>query len=313
MFIKIDYRESSLITKCTELLSSNDKYKNIKLSTPNLTLGDIEIGLSESTPVIIIERKSVSDLLASIKDGRYKEQSFRLSGSSIPNHNILYLIEGTINYRQFGIKSEIQTAYSALTSINYYEGFSIMRSMSLDETAIIICNMAHKVERSPHKNSYYRVGVDNIGGVTGNNNGDQTNNEQTNNSAPVPYCSVVKSTKKCNITSSNIGEIMLCQLPGIGSNVAVNIMERYKTIPALINAVSTDNNCLNDICTIDKNGKRRKISKTVISKIIEFCTNFGEVEEIEEVEEVEEVEKPDKESEKNENNMETETQIHRIY
>ena len=44
--------------------------------------------------LLIIERKSLNDLASSIKDGRYAEQSFRLSNIEHHNHNIVYLIEG---------------------------------------------------------------------------------------------------------------------------------------------------------------------------------------------------------------------------
>ena len=41
---------------------------------------------------LIFERKSLADLISSIKDGRYIEQSFRLSECSLDNHNIYYII-----------------------------------------------------------------------------------------------------------------------------------------------------------------------------------------------------------------------------
>ena len=43
----------------------------------NLDLGDIIIEYND-IPLIIIERKTIPDLLASIKDGRYKEQKKRI-------------------------------------------------------------------------------------------------------------------------------------------------------------------------------------------------------------------------------------------
>lgn len=49
--------------------------------------------------LLIFERKSISDLLASLKDGRYEEQSYRLSGSNTNNHNIIYIIEGDPNIK----------------------------------------------------------------------------------------------------------------------------------------------------------------------------------------------------------------------
>jgi ERCC4-type nuclease len=46
-----------------------------------ITLGDIHF-VNDEKEVLIIERKSLSDLIASIKDGRYEEQSYRLINSS---------------------------------------------------------------------------------------------------------------------------------------------------------------------------------------------------------------------------------------
>ena len=44
------------------------------------------------------------------------------------------------------------------------------------------------------------------------------------------YSSVIKKHKSKNITKENIGEIMLCQVPGISSTIAKKIMEKYGSI-----------------------------------------------------------------------------------
>jgi ERCC4-type nuclease len=72
-----------------------------------------------------------------------------------------------------------------------------------------------------------------------------------------------------NITE-NIGEIMLCQIPGISSASALAIFKEFKTLPNLITCLKENNSCLNNITTIDSNGKSRKISKTAIANIIKF-------------------------------------------
>ena len=50
----------------------------------------------------------------------------------------------------------------------------------------------------------------------------------------------------------------------------IKIDYREKDLLTKIEQIKQNSNCLNDICTTDANGKRRKISKTAISKIIEF-------------------------------------------
>jgi ERCC4-type nuclease len=98
-------------------------------------------------------------------------------------------------------------------------------------------------------------------------------NNETVVSSDKEYCTVVKKVKKDNITTENIGEIMLCQIPGISSASALAILAQFKTMPNLIKSIEADENCLNNISTTDANGKSRKISKTAIATIIKFLKN----------------------------------------
>ena len=87
MLIKIDTREQELFTKCQQIIEFVPKFKDIKIISQTLPLGDIIIndGINDC---VIIERKTLTDLAASIKDGRYEEQSYRLNGLPHHNHNI---------------------------------------------------------------------------------------------------------------------------------------------------------------------------------------------------------------------------------
>ena len=116
MFIKIDIREPDLLQQINHLTSTIPIFKNLTIKSETLPIGDIIIG-DDTTERLIIERKSVSDLLASIKDGRYEEQSYRLNGLSHHNHNIIYLVEGDVNkVNRFkgDNRTEKLTLYSAM-------------------------------------------------------------------------------------------------------------------------------------------------------------------------------------------------------
>ena len=63
---------------------------------------------------------------------------------------------------------------------------------------------------------------------------------------------------------------MLCQIPGISSASALAILAQFKTLPNLIKSIEADPKCMNNICTVDANGKSRKISKTAISTIVTY-------------------------------------------
>lgn len=283
MLIKIDNREQNLIQLVNSLIETLPSYKDIKVSVETLPLGDIIICHPEKEEdLVIIERKSINDLFSSIKDGRYEEQSFRLNGLEHPNHNIIYLIEGDINkYNRFkDNKTEKLTLYSAIFSLNYFKGFSVIRTFNLDETALFVCNSANKLRKglSDNKKPYYQLPVKNIiinleqnGGTNENNDTVQSDEIDENNSnSNKDYVNVVKKIKKENITPDNIDEIMLCQIPGISSVTALAIIEKYKSLSNLIVSLNNDENCLKDISY--KNGKDqvRKISKTSIQNIIKY-------------------------------------------
>jgi len=269
MIIKIDVREAELLKKCEINLGMFSNFKDLKIVPLQLPLGDIIINDGEKD-LVIIERKSLSDLAASIKDGRYEEQSYRLNGLDHHNHNIIYLIEGDLNkFNSFKERIDKQTIYSAMVSINYYKGFSVWRSSSIDETALIVCNLAYKLGKDKSKQPFYSIPANPL--VTDESD---TNTLETKVDHAVAsekdYCAVVKKVKKDNITTENIGEIMLCQIPGISTTSALAILAQFKTLPNLIKSIETDENCLNNISTTDANGKSRKISKTVIASIFKF-------------------------------------------
>jgi ERCC4-type nuclease len=122
MIVKVDVRESDLLQQINQLIINVPIFKNIVVKSEVLPIGDIIIA-DDKEDKLIIERKSVSDLLASIKDGRYEEQSYRLNGSEYHNHNIVYLIEGDVNKvnrfkSENGLGSEKLTLYSAMFSLN---------------------------------------------------------------------------------------------------------------------------------------------------------------------------------------------------
>lgn len=276
MIIKVDTREPDLLEKLNQLISTIPMFKNIVIKSETLPIGDIIICNNEEEK-LIIERKSISDLLASIKDGRYEEQSYRLNGINHHNHNIIYLIEGDVNRaNRFKPDNTVEkmTLYSAMFSLNYYKGFSLFRSFSLDETAMVICNMAYKLEKEmTTKKAFYKnwpeLSTTSLIEMESVENGIQQHVEEVEPSTK-DYVSVIKKVKKENITTDNIGEIMLCQIPGISSVTAIAVMEQYKSLTNLIKELEANNDCLKNISSTNSKGQIRKINKTSLANIVKF-------------------------------------------
>lgn len=287
MLIKVDSRDAQLYLKCCELIASDvEKYSSIKIVKELIPLGDVilvdnsevsatnavsatdtisaesatdTINETKNTEKIIIERKSLADLASSIRDGRYNEQSFRLNECSLHNHNIYYVIEGDLRtYKSFKGNVDKKALLSAIVSISYFKGFSVHRTITMDETAEWILQLAFKIDKErPNNNSFYS----------------KNENENFLNKTPsAVYADVCNTTriKKNNITPSNIGTIMLSQIPNVSNSSASAIMEKFGTFKELIKALSESETALNTITISTVNGKSRKISKSCISSIYDY-------------------------------------------
>ena len=244
MKIIIDCRESKLIEACQSINTDKDK-PSIEIITKNLELGDIIIQNDNEEEKIIIERKTISDLISSISDGRYIEQSFRLNALENENHNIIYLIEGTTR----NLTSQKQMVYSSMFSLNYFKGFSVYRSENINETAYIILNMAYKLNKEKDKISYYPK------------NGEREEKD---------YVSVIKKKKNENITKDNFMDIALCQIPSVNEITARVISTEFKTLLNLMNQLKENDKCLDGLTYTTSKNQVRKISKTCIANIKEF-------------------------------------------
>ena len=268
MKVIIDEREASLYELC--LNHENLNKELIVLEKRVLQLGDILFTSDdETTTFLCIERKSLLDLLASIKDGRYSEQSYRLSNCFPNPHNVVYLLEGMLST----VKDK-KLVISCIASLNYFKGFSVHRTISLAETAMYILCMADKIARE------FKKGGRTVGSPKpdGSSKPDGlspplNNTELTNPSVEKPlestdYCDVVKVSKKANITKENIGQMLLMQIPGISSTVSIEIMKPFASFIEFVDRIRSEPEYLSQIKV---NG--RKIGSNVIKGINEFILN----------------------------------------
>lgn len=236
-----------------------DKIENIELK--NLEIGDI-IFLDENDNIVLIfERKSISDLISSIKDGRYSEQSFRLQEYPLHNHNIFYLIEGSLlNSRKQYNETIQKTVYSAMFSLSYSKGFSLLHTSGVVETAEFIIYFFQKLVKDKSIKSFYKnmnITNDTVKEETSESKENEDNND---------YVSHVKTSKKSHITKENINEIMLTQIPNVSMITSKCILSEYNNIENLIKCLRENNNCLENLRIKNKNGER-KIAKNTIENI----------------------------------------------
>ena len=257
-----------------DVTEPRENEKSHKMKIEQLHIGDVVFEDDAGKPVIIFERKTLADLAASIKDGRYSEQSFRLDKEPIHNHNIVYIIEGDIErYNEKRTHISKKTLISCMFSLLYYKGFSVLRTNTICETADTIIYFASKhnktlineKNRKPFYDIIEPVGLDMNATVDGIK-------ESTDIEESEKYCSVLKGHKEKNeyITPENINIIMLSCIPGINSKTATQLMSEYKTVQNLLYQLEKDPNCLNTFMLKTEQGGTRKINKNCVDNIKKF-------------------------------------------
>jgi ERCC4-type nuclease len=161
---------------------------------------------------------------------------------------------------------------SCITSLNYFKGFSVMRTVSVAETAQHIVYMAEKMEKeikNGKNGKYYKINNVNVEANTDSGISVTTDNCGVK---ATDYCGVVKASKKANITKENIGEMILMQIPGISSVTAIEIMRPFGNFLEFIDKIRNDSTYLNSVI-LEASGKKRKLGTNIIKSINELLLN----------------------------------------
>lgn len=200
--ITVDSRESGLYN---DLIKRDlDKYKDyIEIKKEQLDIGDIIIKYENIT--YIYERKTINDLLSSIKDGRYSEQKIRLLSNY---ENINYIIEGDDIISSKNIYNQNILSSIYLYTI-YRDKINIFFTKNIEETATFILLLASKISDNSEKflNNEKKY-IDNI---------------------------KIKLKKTDNIDVETCYILQLSQIPNISKKIATNIKNKYPTIRDLLN------------------------------------------------------------------------------
>lgn len=234
--IIIDSRETNLYNNIIE--RDLDKYTDkITIIKQQLEIGDIHIEIDDL--IYVFERKTMNDLLSSVKDSRYKEQKSRL----LSNYkNIGYIIEGTDI-----IASNNAHNQNLLTSIyfnsSYRDNIKVFFTKNINDTITFLLLLSTKIIDKPQ------------------------NFIETSQSKTEPdYIDIckIKSKKSDNIDKETCYLLQLSQIPNISKQIAKNIKDIYPTMKLLLNTLSNAENPSELLMQIPNIGKQKA------NKIIEY-------------------------------------------
>ena len=241
--IKLDNREKELI-KLLEL-------KDYSILLENLDIGDIQfIDFDSKEIIIIIERKSISDLGASIKDGRYKEQKERMNHSLKKNCRKIILIEGS-DIDSFGLP--ISTMDTVIINTMLRDNMHIHITKNMNETIQFIENIILQLPKY-YEDLHKEIILDEH----------KEYNAQYN-------CSTVK---KENITSNICFRNMLAQIPGVSTTMANVYVDKYHNMENFIQTLNNSSNKnKHELILLLANEKFGKTNRKIGEKISEKIFN----------------------------------------
>ena len=265
---KIDVRERDLrhLIEKSKILSERTLYEA-------LDIGDI-VFEKEGEIILILERKTATDLSSSICDGRYKEQKSRLIASGIDRRRIMYLIEGDFKRSNSSIrvKGGADTLMGCLINTLLRDGINVFRTASLEESLLVLEKMYKKLD-DPSDLSYIFCSTPKVTTSQIIENTDVTENVTENVKDMNSYASSIKIKKRDNMIPSVWYTASLMMIPNLTKPIADIIVKSYPSIKLLINTyddLETDSQkekMLSVLEYISNNGKKRKIGPAVSAKV----------------------------------------------
>jgi ERCC4-type nuclease len=246
MELVIDNREHKLIQQLRQ--------RGCQFSVEALDLGDIlfrETGGGEC--ILIIERKTLPDLRASICDGRAREQKTRLLYSGIAKERIMYLIEGNMNFvGDSGIPAT--TLLGSLINTQLRDGLKVYKTVDLQETVKFILKLYSKL--ADDRSHYFC------------DQGEITS---------AKYVSTLKTRKKANMTQEVWFIAQLSLIPQVTELIASEIAKVYPSVLSLVQAYTSGDatepgELLADITYPLSSGKTRRIGSKISQRIYSFLS-----------------------------------------
>lgn len=219
--IIIDIREEYVLKEFERRYSdpTAPNKKKIRWEKQMLPVGDIWFKYGD-TPIILIERKTLSDLDSSItQDGRYKEQKLRILDSKIPQK--YYIVEGNLYgplKNHYFKEKDKNRLYGAIVNTTVRDRLPVLRTENLEDTIKTLEKMYDALEKHGLvvlANSQIKINTD---------------------ASVTPYVETLKPSKKGNMTPEVCYLAQLMQIPGVSSTIAQRIKEEYGNFKALFSA-----------------------------------------------------------------------------
>jgi ERCC4-type nuclease len=267
-YICIASGESKLLKNLEELRDKIPQENQFHIENTGLHTGDILIGYKDPNytneivlenfitkkidnlrPLILIERKTISDYCQSLKSQHYQNQKSRMmSYRDQTGCRCTLVVEGF--YEQQDLSPNIcgtplSTLEQAFTSIQYRDNFCVMHV----ENTYFHAEYIMKILKSYEKYKLYK-----------GNYSDNDDNLRKD------FMDSLKARKKTNLDPKMSYNLMISNIPDISVNMAEKISELYPTMKTLITHLET--NGPDSLANIQLN--KNKFGKVKSQKIYQY-------------------------------------------
>jgi ERCC4-type nuclease len=228
----VDYRERVLIKELER--------HQVLFTNQSLPVGDI-MYMKDKIPLLIIERKTVADLKASICDGRHREQKARLRRMDCP---VMYIVEGnmdkSLQNTDYGIP--IGTLVGALMNTQLRDNCFVYKTASVHETVVVLSKLSSQLGKE------YSI--------------------------PTTYASTRRGKRKRDCMTPDVWFSSQLQLiPQCSSGIATAIAEKYtspRELMEMFEHTTARHKLLADLPYVTKSGKTRMVGPKVAERICNF-------------------------------------------
>ena len=205
LIVHIDFREKELY----DILSKTADLP-FTVASQNLEVGDIMITTDGDQPLLVLERKTLSDLATSNRDGRYREQRARLLSVKGQGISIAYIIEigqGWSNdlNRIWPGKVIESTLYSIIIRLQLRYGISVLQTKDTMSTISLIRQLCKMLQEDTEVFLQTNVADATV--------------------AAAAYTEALSAQKSANRNMKRPAAGMLCSISGVGAKMSESILD----------------------------------------------------------------------------------------
>jgi ERCC4-type nuclease len=253
LHLRIDNREQ-FRDRLSTSIRNIDRDAATTITIETLPVGDFLFEWN-GEPVLVIERKTLADYAASIRDGRHREQKRRLY-ETYGRGRVLFIIEGDMtDDRQYSArftKVPMDTLVSSIVNTMLRDQMHVFHTASDHETIEFLTLVYKKLAKGIDF-----IKEDGIG-------------ESAEKASADYLFDPTKTIKNTQLTPQRTFQLMLQCIPGISSKVSERIIGVHTSMTDFLSHLQSFNTYDETVAYVETIGPGRKIPRPTAQRLVDY-------------------------------------------